>query len=78
LEFGLWRATTAVEMGRAGRKGLEGCNVLKGIWFGFESVFAFEKAKSNDPAFSQFLLEKLFFYSSILNAPWEVLLPTFS
>jgi hypothetical protein len=34
------------------------------------------KTKSNGPAFSYVLLEKLLFRSSILKAPWEVLLPT--
>jgi hypothetical protein len=35
------------------------------------------KAKPNIPAFSWVLLERLIFYSSILKAPWEVLLPAF-
>jgi hypothetical protein len=34
------------------------------------------KAKPNGPAFSQVFLEKLLFFSSILKAPREVLLPT--
>jgi hypothetical protein len=35
------------------------------------------KAKPNGSAFSWVLLEKLFFYSSILKAPCEVLLSAF-
>jgi hypothetical protein len=41
-------------------------------------LLLFEKAKPNDPIFSQVLLEKAVFYSSILKALWEVLLPAFS
>jgi hypothetical protein len=35
------------------------------------------KAKPNNPAFSQFHLEKLFFCSLILKASWKVLLLAF-
>jgi hypothetical protein len=35
------------------------------------------KAKPNGPAYSWVLIEKLIFCSSILKAPWEVLLPAF-
>jgi hypothetical protein len=34
-----------------------------------------QKVKPNSSAFFQVLLEKLLFRSSILKAPWEVLLP---
>jgi hypothetical protein len=35
------------------------------------------KVKLNGSVFSKVLLEKLFFRSLILKAPWEVLLPVF-